>query len=110
MSQPISFPTSQQRVLDQAASALTRKPKLDWKPVDIDSLPPELSALYDSFRAAQEIASQHREAFEDAICGPLAKMMNARPGQDVAFTYRFGLAVALIDKAAPSSKKLSFGG
>ena len=105
MTQPLSFPTTQQRSLDAAATALTRdgKPKLDWKPVDIDSLPPDIAALYDSFRRAQAIAFQHCQAFEDAICGPLAKMLKAKPGQDVLFGYKFGkLSVALGDK--PSTK------
>ena len=108
-SSPLQFPT-QSAALKSAADTIlkSKRPQLDWKPVDIDTLPPHLRELYDSFRAAQEIASQHRSAFEDAICGPLAKMLNARPGQDVVFTYRFGLACALIDKPSPKANALRF--
>ena len=105
MSQPLSFPTSQQRALDAAATALTRngKPKLDYTPVDTSTFPPDIAALYDSFRRAQAIANQHRQAFEDAVCGPLAVMLKAKPGQDVRFGYKFGkFSAALGDK--PSTK------
>lgn len=107
MSSPLQFPSTQSAALKSAADTMLKsKAKLDWKPVDISTLPPHLRELYDSFRAAQAIANEHRAAFEDAICGPLAKMLNARPGQDVVFTYRFGnLGVALTDKPAPSQSK-----
>lgn len=78
------------------------KPSLDWKPVDVATLPPEYAKLYADYLVARELANARRIAFEDAICGPLAKMLNARPGQDVAFGYKFGkLSVALTDKSAP---------
>ena len=109
MASPISFPT-QSASLKSAADALLSKgkTKLDWKPVDVSSLPAEFAALFSAYREAQAVANAHREAFEDAICGPLAKMLDAKPGQDVAFTYRFGLAVALTDKAQPASKAIRF--
>lgn len=102
----LSFPT-QATKLTVAADNILRNAapaKLDWKPVDTDTLPHELATLYSTYKAAQAHASAARVAFEDAICGPLAKMLNARPGQDVAFGYKFGkLSVALTDKSAPRS-------
>ena len=108
MTNTLSFPSQSAALKSAADTILSRKPKLDWKPVDVETLPPDLRALYDDFRAAQALANERRQAFEDAICGPLAKLLSARPGQDVAFTYRFGLAVALTDKPTPSTKSIRF--
>lgn len=100
----IAFPTTAQRLSSVADTMLksATKPALDWKPVDIDSMPAPLRALYDNYKHAQAIAAEQRQIFEDNACGPLAKLLAAKPGQDVAFGYKFGkLSVALTDKAAP---------
>jgi hypothetical protein len=109
MATALQFPTQAQS-LTKAADAMLKasKAKLDWKTVDVDTLPHDLRSLYDTYKAAQAIAAEHRQAFEDAICGPLAKMLNAKAGQDVVFTYRFGLGVALADQRQPRANALRF--
>lgn len=102
----LAFP-SRAATLSAAADTILKgdKPKLDWKPIEIETMPRELGQLYANYKEAQRIASEHRQAFEDACCGPVAKLLNAKPGQDVAFGYRFGqLSVALTDKRVTSTR------
>lgn len=99
----IAFPTRSARLTEVADNIIKHHipPKLDWKPVDTDTLPSDLAKLYASYKQAQALASIARLAFEDAACVPIGNLLGARPGQDVAFGYKFGkLSVALTDKAA----------
>ena len=108
MASPLSFPSKTASISAAADKLLASKAKLDWKPVDVDTLPAEYRALYDTMREAQAALTAARTEFEDAICGPLATMLAAKPGQDVAFTSRFGLAVALTDKREARPGALRF--
>lgn len=101
----ITFPTQAQRLTVAADTMLkSSKPALDWKPVDIDSMPPDMRQHYDAYKAAQQHAAHLREVFEDHSCTALGRLLGARPGQDVAFGYKFGkLSVALTDKSTPRS-------
>lgn len=102
----IAFPSRSATLSAAADTILKSAPvKLDWKPIEIETMPAALRTLYANYKEAQRIASEHRQAFEDACCGPVAKLLGAKAGQDVAFGYRFGqLSVALTDKRAPTAR------
>lgn len=108
MATALQFPTIAQK-LTAKADAILAKPKLAWQSVDVDTLPHDIRQAYDTYREAQAHANALRSAFEDTICGPLAKMLNAKPGEDVVFTYRFGLGVALAPQRTARANALRFG-
>ena len=115
MTTPLQFPT-QAAALKSAADVMLKgkraKEELTWLQFDTSTFPPELAQLYTSLREAMRLTAEHRQAFEDAACGPIGSLMKIRPGQDVRFGYKFGqLSVALSDKqSSKPSNALRFGG
>ena len=108
MATPLAFPTKTASISAAADKLLATKEKIAFKSVDVDTMPHELRALYDNLREAMAIVAQHREAFEDAACGPVAALLGAKPGQDVVFSYRFGLGAGLGTKRETRSNALRF--
>jgi hypothetical protein len=101
----LAFPSRSASLAKEADAILKSDAKLDWKPVDVDSMPDNLRQLYTNYKEAQRIASEHRAAFEDAACTPIGRLLSIKPGQDVAFGYRFGqLSVALTTKRTSPAK------
>jgi hypothetical protein len=100
----LAFP-SRAQTLTSAADAILKSDKLNWVAVDTDTLPAPLAQAYAEYKAAAAHASDLRQAFEDAACGPIGKLMALKPGFDVAFGYRWGqLSVAAAPKRVAASK------
>ena len=100
----LAFPSRAAQLSDAATKiiASATPAKLDWKPIEIETMPRDLGQLYANYKEAQRIASEHRVAFEDAACGPIGQLLKLKPGEDVAFGYRFGqLSVAAAPKRTP---------
>ena len=59
--------------------------KLDWKTVDVTTLPAIVQEDYRQYKAAYAAAKAKREVFENAL-----RKSKARPGQRMAVNYNFG--------------------
>ena len=101
----LAFPSRAASLNAAADKILKANDKLEWTSVDTSTLPRDLSAAYEAYKVAAAHASELRQAFEDAACGPIAALMSLRPGYDVAFGYRWGqLSVAAAPKRTATSK------
>ena len=103
----LAFPSRAAQLSDAATKIISsaKDTKLDWKSVDVDTMPAPLRELYANYKQAQAIASEHRQAFEDHACGPIGKLLGVKAGEDVAFGYRFGqLSVATTTKRTSTTK------
>lgn len=68
-----------------------------WTQIDIDTLPAEIKAGYDSYREAYAEMKRIRKGFEDS----LADCITTPAGKRVVFGYNFGkLSVAIVDDTA----------
>lgn len=100
----LAFPSRSATLSAAADKILKTNDKLNWTSVDTSTLPRELATAYEAYKTAAAHASELRQAFEDAACGPIAALMSLRPGYDVAFGYRWGqLSVAAAPKRTPKA-------
>lgn len=81
------------------------KNSVEWESIDVDSMPENLAEAYNALREAQDAARQAREAFEADAAKAIRKALKVPASKDVKFAYRFGLAYAITDKAAPKAAK-----
>lgn len=85
------------------------KGELVWQTLDVNTLSSDLQELYLSYKAAEEIATRHRKAFEAAM----ASKLDIPSHLILRFGYRFGkLSVALdVDqRSKPKANVLSLQG
>lgn len=79
---------------------------LSWTNVDVTELPETLVSLYDDYKAAQRLASEHRAAFEAAMIKAAAP--RTPPGKSLVFGYKFGkLSIAWGEAKATPAKPRS---
>lgn len=78
-------------------------PKLDWQKLDIATLSPDLQEAYQTMAHAQAKANTARKAFEAAMNDKIELPAHL----SLAFTYRFGLAIAIAPKRKPAKPALS---
>lgn len=77
------------------------KPKTKWTKLDAARFDPETAKLYAAFQTAQGAAKKAREAFEER----LTKGITVPDGKKLALSFKFGLAVAMVDADDAKSPK-----
>lgn len=77
-----------------------------WKEINPETLPKDVKAAYDAFKAKYAEAAQLREVFEKAV----DKTVQLPAGKRMAISYRFGklsMAIADAEPAKVSRKAVS---
>lgn len=73
-------------------------PKLDWQPVEIDTLPPNLAKEFKTWREAADMVQKQRETMEKAFDEYLADQDMIPEGKVVRYSYNWGnMALAFAD-------------
>lgn len=75
----------------------TDKQGREWNDLDTDSLPQAVQGAYNTYREANRVAAQHREAFEKA-------MMAEMGTEAVQFGYKWGKLSFTTDVEAKKAK------
>lgn len=83
------------------------KEKLEWRTVDISTLPPTAAAAYKKYIASQQEAKQAQKVFEDVLTKHLTTKRKVPDGMVARYGYLWGklsIAFQAADKA-PGAKK-----
>lgn len=80
---------------------MANETKIKWTKLDAARFEGETLKLYNAFQATQKAAKAAREAFQTQ----LVKGITVPAGKELALSFKFGLAVALVDADANKSPK-----
>lgn len=73
-------------------------PKLDWKTVDISTMPAPIKRQYDSWKKLTTEAAEARDAMQAAMTAHLQKSKKIPSGQAPAYAFNWGkVAIAFAD-------------
>lgn len=82
--------------------------KTVWQPVDPTTLPADHAKLYATVQAAMKanaIAYKALKTAEDACSAAILKGQVAPEGKEYKVAFRYGLAIAIVDTEAKTSRK-----
>ena len=86
----------------------TKRTDLVWQEVKLDNMPKAITAKFDSYQAAQDMANEAKSEFNGLLLARLAEKKIIPADHDVIVGYRWGkvsIAFAKADPTKPSAVK-----